>query len=218
MKTKLNILITAALSAVLFTAPLTADIDTREASQNRANYNWTAQSTIDHAEAIMASDDISAWDLRYVVLQRSEGTVFLTGQRVDDAADLFTEAELDHILDVGSPYSRAFVLIVRENYDVAAWEDANAFTGDMFWYFVWQDSIPANLQQAGMNQTVGNGHAGRTWVRAFKAYRSRLPHAEQVAFTRDAKDGLIAVPNRNSAQDRWLTEVSADLMALQLDQ
>jgi hypothetical protein len=52
----------------------------------------------------------------------------------------------------------------------------------------------------------------------FKTYRSTLPKSEQVAVTQRQKDLMLAIPQRNAAANAWLAEISADLVALQLDQ
>jgi hypothetical protein len=52
----------------------------------------------------------------------------------------------------------------------------------------------------------------------FKAYRATLPKATQVEVTQRQKDILLALPARNAKTNAWLAEVSADLVALQLDQ
>ena len=52
----------------------------------------------------------------------------------------------------------------------------------------------------------------------FKSYRATLPMPEQLAATKRQKDILLATPNRTERQNGWLAEVSADLIAMQLDQ
>jgi hypothetical protein len=52
----------------------------------------------------------------------------------------------------------------------------------------------------------------------FKNYRSTLPKAEQIAVTQKQKNLVLAIPSRDVASNAWLAEISADLVALQLDQ
>ena len=52
----------------------------------------------------------------------------------------------------------------------------------------------------------------------FKSYRATLPKPEQFAATQRQKEILLATPNRTDRQNAWLAEVSADLIAMQLDQ
>jgi hypothetical protein len=52
----------------------------------------------------------------------------------------------------------------------------------------------------------------------FKTYRSTLPKSEQVAVTQKQKDLILAIPQRDASANAWLAEISADLVALQLDQ
>jgi hypothetical protein len=51
----------------------------------------------------------------------------------------------------------------------------------------------------------------------FKAQRATLPKAEQIEVTRTQKELLLAIPTRDAAANAWLAEISADLVALQLD-
>jgi hypothetical protein len=60
-----------------------------------------------------------------------------------------------------------------------------------------------------------NGWASRSF---FKTYRSTLPKAAQLEATKQQKDILLAVPTRSAGENAWLAEISADLVALQLDQ
>ncbi len=60
-----------------------------------------------------------------------------------------------------------------------------------------------------------SAHPFRTF---FKTYRSGLPKAEQIEATRKQKDLLLAIPTRDASANAWLAEISADLIALQLDQ
>jgi hypothetical protein len=64
------------------------------------------------------------------------------------------------------------------------------------------------------NKAGGNG----SYNHFFKLYRATLPAAEQLAVTAQQKALLIAVPTRTEAQNAWLAEISADLIALSLDQ
>lgn len=52
----------------------------------------------------------------------------------------------------------------------------------------------------------------------FKSYRSKLPRNVQLEVTRTQKDFVLAIPARDAAANSWLAEVSADLVAMQLDQ
>ena len=52
----------------------------------------------------------------------------------------------------------------------------------------------------------------------FKAYRGTFPKAVQIEITQKQKDILLALPTRDASKNSWLAEISADLIALQLDQ
>lgn len=58
----------------------------------------------------------------------------------------------------------------------------------------------------------------KSHMKFFKSYRATRPKAEQLAVTAQQKELLLAVPTRTAEQNAWLAEVSADLIALQLDQ
>ena len=83
----------------------------------------------------------------------------------------------------------------------------------------WDDPAQRDsLLESKVKAEVGKGHSRRWWEEAFKAVRSGLPLAEQISLTQQEVNGLIGVADRNSHQDKWLTEASADLMALKLQQ
>ena len=63
-----------------------------------------------------------------------------------------------------------------------------------------------------------HGFAHPQWVKFFKSYRAAMPKAQQLAVTAAEKDALIARPNRDDAANAFLASLSADLVALQLDQ
>ena len=65
---------------------------------------------------------------------------------------------------------------------------------------------------------VGKGAATPKYIQAFKTYRSTLPIAEKITLTANEVNALINVQSRTPAQDQILTELSADLMALKLQQ
>jgi hypothetical protein len=52
----------------------------------------------------------------------------------------------------------------------------------------------------------------------FKGQRRHLAKGEQIAVTQKQKDLLLAKTGRTETDNAWLAEVSADLIALQLDQ
>jgi hypothetical protein len=54
--------------------------------------------------------------------------------------------------------------------------------------------------------------------RFFKQYRRGLSTAEQIEATQEQKEAILARPDRTAELNAWLVELSADLIALQLDQ
>ena len=54
--------------------------------------------------------------------------------------------------------------------------------------------------------------------RFFKQYRKGLPATEQIEATRKQKEAILATTERSAVLNAWLVELSADLVALELDQ
>jgi hypothetical protein len=65
-------------------------------------------------------------------------------------------------------------------------------------------------------EVAKNERGGAT--KFFKTYRSTLPKAEQIAATEQQKAIMLAITQRSEKQNAWLAEISADLIALSLDQ
>lgn len=64
---------------------------------------------------------------------------------------------------------------------------------------------------------VVKNRSAHGWRTFFKGYRAKLPKAEQIEVTRRQKEFMLAIPARDAAANAWLAEISADLIALQLD-
>ena len=78
---------------------------------------------------------------------------------------------------------------------------------------------PKDIKTAAWNAVTSMSVSSyESFKRFFKMYRMTLPKAEQFAATQKQKDILLAKDNRDAAENAWLAEVSADLIALQLDQ
>lgn len=52
----------------------------------------------------------------------------------------------------------------------------------------------------------------------FKQYRKALPKEDQIEATLKQKEAILATPERSAELNAWLVELSADLVALELDQ
>jgi hypothetical protein len=77
---------------------------------------------------------------------------------------------------------------------------------------------PQDLKELVWNFSQANPASSPQAKRFFKSYRSTLAKQDQLAATANQKELLLAVPVRNDNQNAWLAEVSADLIALSLDQ
>ena len=80
------------------------------------------------------------------------------------------------------------------------------------------DAAPESFQLLVFDTLRQTSIAAAPWQAFFKRYRSELPKAQQIAVTAALKDRLIARPNRGDAANAFLASLSADLIALQLDQ
>lgn len=77
---------------------------------------------------------------------------------------------------------------------------------------------PDDFRSAVFAAVRQRGFAHPQWVRFFKSHRAAMPKAQQLAVTAAEKDALLAVPVRGDMQNAVLASLSADLIALQLDQ
>lgn len=224
MKTKLHIIIATALA--VFIAPLSAEISTREAAIDRANYDWSSQAAEDRSDSIMASDSISSWDLRYVALQRSNGDVFFTSHRIDATAfeAYWSSSEASEILNHiysegidGYPVSLINYLVRFQMQD----PKAEAVIRDLISNgrpSEWSKILLVQIDNEEFQNIAGTGLSSSLWRRVFMDYASTLPTGDAINLLEKEKRGLIFTPQRTSEQDRWLTDVSASIMALRLDQ
>tara|TARA_R110000765_G_scaffold7963_4_gene26080 strand:+ start:88139 stop:88864 length:726 start_codon:yes stop_codon:yes gene_type:complete len=64
---------------------------------------------------------------------------------------------------------------------------------------------------------LGTGLADDKWKAVVSEVSAILTTEERVSLLAKEKDGLLLLPSRTSAQDSYLTKVSADLMAYKLD-
>ena len=78
---------------------------------------------------------------------------------------------------------------------------------------------PQDIKDAAWNALNSMSVASNeSFKRFFKMHRMTLPKPAQFAATQRQKDILLAKDNRDVAENAWLAEISADLIALQLDQ
>ncbi len=203
MKKLTTILITAGLSLAFNIT--SAHLAESLVAAKDSNYDYTTPQAAEHANAVWEASEITALDLRYILLHRGVGWN-LEG---------FSEEELDTIYDKGDHYVRGQVLRKREDYDLEKWTEEMLRTSPARSIAV---SGPSEFRTATVNASIGTGQATNAWMRIFKTYRAGLSNAQKVAVTEAEIEGLRNTVNRNSAQDRWLTELSADLMSYRLDQ
>jgi hypothetical protein len=116
--------------------------------------------------------------------------------------------------------SPVFAAIVKaQNNDTSNWTDEMIQQG--FRYVVYLAARPDASQS----------FRDRVWLVAknkalseiaernfFKAYRATQPLANQIEISAKQKELLLAIPKRTEMENAWLAEISADLIALQIDQ
>jgi hypothetical protein len=112
----------------------------------------------------------------------------------------------------------AAVLKGRVTFDATGWTDAMLTEGkEPAFELAMRPSTPQAFKTEVWNRMQGRVIEGPE--RGFwKAQRAVLPKQAQLALTAQQKDLLLAVPTRTDEQNAWLAEVSADLIALSLDQ
>ena len=180
---------------------------------DRENADWGSLEADNIADEILALQDIS--ELNIV-----QAGYFLVGARADENPSKMYDATRVPVavknwwstMPEGSHFHTKAILWFDEDLSLLG---ENYRVWDVFSYGI----IGGNYTFAELAPYIaGEGLAHWKYNQAFKAYRATLPKDQQIALTQTEKDGLVAVANRNAQQDQWLTEISADLMALTLDQ
>jgi hypothetical protein len=174
------------------------------------NAQTNTNSVPDVVEAIIAKPQISNADARvvqqYYAAQGGQAGWIAAARTIADK----------------SPYAAAIVKfadkdsagwtpeMVRAQTGPAAWLALMPSASDEFRDFVWGIvTDPTNPISAAR---------GAQLMKFFKQRRSALPVQEQIALTQQQKELLLAMPARNNSANAWLAEMSADLIALSLDQ
>ena len=81
----------------------------------------------------------------------------------------------------------------------------------------WREEAPPKFKEKVWTTLLTQSAHAASCRKFFKQYRATLPKAEQLEATRKQKDLVLAIPERNDEANAWLAEMSADLIALQLD-
>jgi hypothetical protein len=162
--------------------------------------------------AIMASANVSKGD--YIILARIRNAT-------NDAADF--EASVRAL--AASNKTGHGVSMAKAQ--IKFWEsDETGWTSDMILHqsklsskLAFRSSSPEFRNQVWNvikdKNVVGVAREARVF---FKQYRRSLPKAEQIEATRKQKEAILATPDRGAALNAWLVELSADIIALELDQ
>jgi hypothetical protein len=166
-------------------------------------------------EAIMAQPQISLKDAR--VVQQ-----YYTAQGGSAQAGYHSWIAAARTIAGKSSYALSFVKFTDK--DVEGWTPEMVYQNaeaaarlafmpestDQFRDFVWNVMVDPTKPIVAAQ--------GPYLMRLFKQRRSALPLAEQIAVTQKQKELLLALPSRNNNANAWLAEMSADLIALSLEQ
>jgi hypothetical protein len=226
MKNKLKTTILGLFSALVLTINVNAVATLEEAvtfvqNVDNSQFDFTSQQAKDVSDFLFAQDveflkseldgptlhGFSTFNLR--VLAESQRV-----WEVENVINNVTEQQTDWLLN-SSVWSRIYIAIAVEKdlsllppktVNVAAIvNNVNRFTKS----FTFAEIFPY-ISASGISHTV--------YQREFKSYRNTLPRSQQIAITEAEVNALIATPSRSKQQDAWLTELTADLMALRLGQ
>jgi hypothetical protein len=170
-----------------------------------ANYDWSSEAAQAVEAALLAKEEISNVELNFLL----SALVGPEGVRTSRLSESQVAA-----LRAKGPVAAAFFKYVFDG-DTTGWtSEALKLVGPAV-------AILGTAETPEFNALVIETFlhsAHPRYKRLFKLYRSTLDRAAQIALTAQAKDALLAVAGRTPQQDAWLAELSADLIALSLDQ
>lgn len=213
MKKTLALTITTVGLALTFNSLFAQTINERLAEIG-GQFDWTSAEAVALKNDILASSppDLSnLYGVTVTLISAEKGVAYnldpdLSGLSAEVVAWIRSAAVLN-------PQVSDFVAVAIDG-DLSQLDSESDGSVVFHWAVLWGDYTFGQVE----DYIVGKGMAWRSYQRAFKSYRTGLPLTEQIALTQKEKDGLVAVSSRTSLQDQWLTEISADLMALKLDQ
>jgi hypothetical protein len=169
------------------------------------NYDWSSEAAQAVEAALLAKEEISNEELSFLLSA-------LVGPEPARIPRL-SEAQLATLRAKGDPTVTARFKAMLDR-DTTGWtSEALKLVGPKVASLGTAETPEFNalVIEAFLNSAIP------PYKRLFKLYRSTLDLAAQIALTAQAKDALLAVAGRTPQQDAWLAELSADLIALQLD-
>lgn len=181
-----------------------AAIDTLKATEG---FQYTSPAAIALKDQILAESAVSEKEATFVivVVNRNDGT--------REAR----EAALTALAAKGSIRSQALLKVMNRSND--GWTpDMVILAPEGACRLAMADEAPEAFRLLVFDTLRQTDITAPPWQAFFKKYRSGLPKAQQVAVTAALKDRLIARSNRGDAANAFLASLSADLVALQLDQ
>jgi hypothetical protein len=212
MRTKTTTLIAAAVllfAGNVLMAQTTVDPAIPAALAN-SSYDWTSAEAAAIDAALADKETLSYHEAIFRWRFANEGDSHKSRYSLPENATLLNELASKNEVFAGR--KKAFV-----DEDPVGWTTEQIRLDSAPWQLANSLGVSHPFYAQVVNAVNGTGNVSPLFQKMFKTYRATLPKAQQVAMTQKEKDGLIAVATRNPAQDVWLTEVSADLMALQLD-
>lgn len=164
--------------------------------------DFTSQAALSLRDAVLAASSIDFGDVTFVGSVESP---------MSDA----TLAQLAAKQGVGARYAQ--VIQKAKTADTTGWTDNDIYLFDG----AAKKTAVASKNEAFTARVVsvnsGRGLSDIGWQRLFKQYRSTLPKDQQIALTAKEKEALVKLTKRTDSDNKFLTELSAELLALGLD-
>jgi len=202
LKTTLALLFAGVIHS--FSQTHDAAIDTLKATEG---FQYTSPAAITLKDQILAESAVSEKEAKFAisVVNSADGTVEAR------------EAALTALAAKGSIRSQALLKVMARSH--SGWTpDMIILASEGACRLAMMDAAPEAFRLLVFDTLRQTGVTAPPWQAFFKRYRSELPKPQQIAVTAALKDRLIARPNRGDAANAFLASVSADLVALQLDQ
>lgn len=208
---------TLKLLALLFAGVI--NLQAQEPSKNETAWSELLiaknQGAATSPEAIAIRDSIVASD----TITRAEANIVAGVTKANEGQDAYISLfrNIANSSKRGEGAAMAHAVIKHLERDLSGWtEEMMTLRPDLAASLATHPQATPEFQDRAWAIVKNQGaHSSR---RFFKWYRAKLPKAEQIEVTRRQKEFMLAIPTRNEAANAWLAEISADLIALQLDQ
>lgn len=200
--------------ALLFAGVINLSAQTHESEiftlRNAPGFSYSSPTSVALKDSILTETAVSATEVMFVrqVLRKTNASAEASALVITALADkgsLWAQAHIKAAGDVVTGWTQGLVLANP----VAACKLALR-SADSADEIAFKTLVFTTLQ--------GSPFTSPQRIAAFKAYRAALPAEQQIIVTGQLKAVLLAVPVRSDVQNAFLASLSADLIALQLDQ